>query len=133
MSVSSDGKTSFFATIEKANEQQAKILEKKQAEKKAAKLKEKKKAEKEAIKERLEKLKENKNESKIEAKTENKAEDETESSLEGIIENKEYVEFKSDSVDALVSMVAKYAYANSLESVMTESESKVGQNIDFRG
>ena len=133
MSVSSDGKTSFFATIEKANEQQAKILEKKQAEKKAAKLKEKKKAEKEAIKERLEKLKENKNEGKIEAQTENKAEDETESSLEGIIENKEYVEFKSDSVDALVSMVAKYAYANSLESVMTESESKVGQNIDFRG
>ena len=82
---------------------------------------------------KYEKLKENKNEGKIEAKTENKAEDETESSLEGIIENKEYVEFKSDSVDALVSMVAKYAYANSLESVMTESESKVGQNIDFRG
>ncbi|MDD6657979.1 MAG: DUF6033 family protein [Lachnospiraceae bacterium] len=77
----------------------------------------------------LEKLKENKTADKIESKTEDKAE----STVEDAIENKEYVEFKSDSVDALVSMVAKYAYANSLESVMTESESKVGQNIDFRG
>lgn len=119
MSVDSDGRTSFFATVEKANKAQTKALEKRQAEKKAEKAKEKKKAEKKAREERLEKLREGNKADKSE-----KVSDDDEP---------EYIEFRSDNIDALINKVTKYAYDNSLKSVMTEDEAKVGQNIDFRG
>ena len=43
ISVSSDGKMSYFATLEKANDASKKLMQKRQAEKKAEKIKEKKK------------------------------------------------------------------------------------------
>lgn len=119
MSVDSDGRASFFATVEKANKDQAKALEKRQAAKKAEKAKEKKKAEKKAQEERLEKLREDKKSDKSEKVSDN--------------DEPEYIEFRSDNIDALINKVTKYAYDNSLKSVMTEDEAKVGQNIDFRG
>lgn len=122
MSVGADGKTSFFATLEISNNN-AKVLEKKQAEKKAAKAKEKKRAEKKAKEEQLEKIRE-------ERKASEKAEEEA---LNDPMDDKEYVEIKADSMDELISKVSRYAYDNSSRTVLTESEKQVGQRFDFRG
>ena len=118
MSVNSDGSTSFFATLEKSSAEQTKRLEKKQAEKKAAKAKEKKQTEKKDAEKRLEKAKEKKK------ADEARLEDD---------DDKEYVRLESDSIDDLINKVSKYAYNNSENSVVTESEKKVGQLFDFRG
>ena len=120
MSVGSDGKTSFFATLEISNNN-AKALEKKQAEKKAAKVKEKKQAEKKAKEEQLEKIREEK-------KTSEKEEVSNE-----LVDDKEYVEIKADSIDELISKVSRYAYDYSANNVLTEGEKRVGQKFDFRG
>ena len=122
MSVGADGKTSFFATLEISNNN-AKALEKKQAEKKAAKAKEKKQSEKKAKEEQLEKIREEK---KASEKAEQKALNET-------MDDREYVEIKADSMDELISKVSRYAYDNSANNVLAESEKQVGQRFDFRG
>ena len=122
MSVGADGKTSFFATLEISNNN-AKALEKKQAEKKAAKAKEKKQAEKKAKEEQLEKIREEK-------KASEKAEQEA---LNETMDDREYVEIKADSMDELISKVSRYAYDNSANNVLAESEKQVGQRFDFRG
>ena len=109
MQVGSNGQISFFATLEKANSAKAKYIEKKQTEKKATKAKEKKQAEKKAQNERLEKLREG-----------NKTE-------------KEYIELWSEDLDDLVNNVAKYTYNHSMDNVLTEEETRVGQNVDFKG
>ncbi|MDO5154899.1 MAG: DUF6033 family protein [Eubacteriales bacterium] len=129
MSVNSDGTTSFFATLEKSSNDQAKIMEKKQAEKKAAKAKEKKQAEKKAKEEKLEKTREENRVKQKELK-EGKGKDDKNISE---TDEKEYVEIKADSMDDLVSKVSKYAYDNSANSVMTDEEMRVGQNFDFKG
>ena len=113
MAIASDGRASFFATVEKANTAQAKALEKRQAKEKAAKAKEKKQAEKKAQADMLEKQKE-----------ENKAQKAA---------DKEYIEIKADSVDELINKVSRYAYENSCGSALTEEESKLGRNFDFKG
>lgn len=120
MSVGSDGKTSFFATLEISNNN-AKALEKKQAEKKAAKSKEKKQAEKKAKEEQLEKIREEKKTSEKEAE---EASNET-------MDDREYVEIKADSMDELISKVSRYAYDYSANNVLTESEKQVGQSVDY--
>lgn len=125
MNVNEDGSTSFFATLEKSSEDQAKRMEKKQAEKKAAKAKEKKAAEKKAQEKRLEKAKEEKKAE--EAKLKDKDEDTT------IEDEKEYVTFEADSMETLLNKVSKYAYDASANSVMTEQEKSVGQHFDFKG
>ena len=109
MQVGTNGQISFFATLEKANSAKAKYIEKKQAEKKAAKVKEKKQAEKKAQNERLEKLREG-----------NKTE-------------KDYIELWSEDLNDLVNNVAKYTYNHSMDNVLTEEETRVGQNVDFKG
>ena len=119
MQVGSEGRISFFATLEKANSAQTKYLEKKQAEKKAAKGKEKKQAEKKTQNERLEKLREG-----------NKTEKDQ---REEATEEKEYIEFRSEDLNDLVNTVAKYTYDHSMNNLLTEEETRVGQNIDFRG
>ncbi|MGN1181164.1 MAG: DUF6033 family protein [Suilimivivens sp.] len=119
MSIASDGRASFFVTVEKANAAQIKALKKRQAEKKAEKAKEKKQAEKKAQADRLEKQRE-----------ENKA---NESSDDESADGKEYIEFIADSVEELINKVSKYAYENSYGSTLTDKESKLGQNFDFKG
>lgn len=106
MSVSDDGKVSFFAAIEKSSEASAKIMEKKQAAKKEAKAKEKKQTEKEDLEERIEKQRE---------------------------EKKKYIEFQSDSLEALIERVSKYAFDQSAQNAKTSEESMLGQSIDFKG
>ncbi len=121
MSVSGDGKTSFFATVQKAGEAQAKRLEKKQEAKKEEKAKEKKRAEKEEKEERLEKLRE-KNRADVDAEDVDEAG-----------QDNQYVEIRASSMEELIDMVSKYAAGSSLGNVLTEAESMVGQNFDFRG
>ena len=122
MSVDSNGKENFFATVNKTSDLQKKRTEKKAAEKKAAKLQEKKKAEKKAQEERIQKARDKKAE-----KTDTDKE-ETE-----ITDNEEYVTFEADSLDDLLSKVQTYSYNNASGKVMTESEKMVGTKIDFRG
>lgn len=127
MTVDSDGRTSFFATIDKANEASRKVIEKRQAAKKEAKAKEQKKAEKEASVERLEKRREaNRADQKDRAERSEKA--------DGIDkDDREYLEFQSDSLDDLLKRVSTYVYDNSARNVMTQAESMLGQSIDFKG
>ena len=122
MSVDSNGKENFFATVNKTSDLQKKRTEKKAAEKKAAKLQEKKKAEKKAQEERIQKAKD---------KKADKAEPDKDEAE--ITDNEEYVTFESDSLDDLLSKVQTYSYNNASGKVMTESEKMVGTKIDFRG
>lgn len=124
ISVNSDGSTSFFATIEKSSKDQEKRLEKKQAEKKAAKAKEKKVAEKKAQEKRLEKAKE-------ERKTKSSENDKAEETISR--DDKEYVKIEANSMDELVNMVSKYAYDNSAQSILSDTEKTLGQNFDLKG
>lgn len=129
MSVNSDGSTSFFATLEKSSAEQAKRLEKKQAEKKAEKAKEKKQAEKKAKEERIEKSREEQRAKQKELKNNPDIEDNSIHESD----DTEYIKIEADSMEDLISKVSKYAYDNSTKSVMTEEEKKVGQNFDFKG
>lgn len=129
LSVKEDGSMSFFATIEKANDAQTKRLEKKQEAKKAEKLKEKKKAAKEQREETLEKIRDKNKAAKAE-----KSDDSDDLNREvAEADDKDYIEFRSNDIDALLNAVSKYVYDNSLNSVKTEAETMVGQNIDFKG
>lgn len=113
MSVDSNGKATFFATVEKANK---KAAEKKQATKKAAKAKEKKRAEEKAKEKKLE---------------EKRAEEKEADEISNESDDKDYVVIKANSMDELIDKVSAYAYDNS--SILSEGEKKVGQNFDFRG
>ena len=122
MSVDSNGKESFFATVEKSQDLQKKRIEKKAAEKKEQKAKEKKKAEKEAREERLQKAKDK--------KTDKTADEEDPQNID---DGKEYVTIEAKSMDELLSKVQKYSYSEALNRVFTDSERMVGGHIDFRG
>ena len=120
MSVDADGKTSFFAVIEKSANLQKEALEKRLAKKKAEKAGEKKLEEKQERKERLERLRD-KN------KTEN-ADDETASEES----EPEYLKIRAASFEDLVSRIYAYAYQTA-EKSLDAQEQQIGQNIDFRG
>ena len=122
MSVDSNGKESFFATVEKSQDLQKKRIEKKAAEKKEQKAKEKKKAEKEAREERLQKAKDK--------KTDKTADEEDPQNID---DGKEYVTIEAKSMDELFSKVQKYSYSEALNRVFTDSERMVGGHVDFRG
>ena len=122
MSVDSNGKESFFATVNKSSDLQKKRTEKKAAEKKAQKLQEKKKAEKKAQEERIQKARDKKAEK-----------EDTDKDDSRIIDDEEYVTFEADSMDELLSKVQTYSYNNVSGKVMTQAEQMVGTKIDFRG
>ena len=123
MSVDSNGKESFFATVEKSQDLQKKRIEKKAAEKKEKKIHDKKAAEKKAREERIRKGQEDK-----------KA-DKTEDSDKDLrdIDEKEFVTIESDSLDSLISKVQKYSYAMASDRVLTNEERMIGRQFDFRG
>ena len=125
MSVDSNGKESFFATVEKSQDLQKKRIEKKAAEKKEQKAREKKKAEKEAREERLQKAKDKKTE-KLD-----KTDDEDE--VKNVDDDKEYVTIEAKSMDELISKVQSYSYENASNRVMTATERMIGGHVDFRG
>ena len=122
MSVDSNGKENFFATVNKTSDLQKKRTEKKAAEKKAQKLQEKKKAEKKAQEERIQKARDKKAEKEDTDKDDSRIKDD-----EG------YVTFEADSMDELLSKVQTYSYNNASGKVMTQAEQMVGTKIDFRG
>ena len=122
MSIDSNGKESFFATVGKSQDLQKKRIEKKAVEKKEQKAKEKKKAEKEAREERLQKAKDKKTD-----KTDDEAE------THNIDDGKKYITIEANSMDELLSKVQKYSYSGALNRVMTDSERMVGGHVDFRG
>ncbi len=122
MSVDSNGKESFFATVNKSSDLQKKRTEKKAAEKKAQKLQEKKKAEKKAQEERIQKARDKKAEK-----------EDTDKDDSRIRDDEEYVTFEADSMDELLSKVQTYSYNNASGKVMTQAEQMVGTKIDFRG
>jgi len=122
MRVDSNGKESFFATVNKSSDLQKKRTEKKAAEKKAQKLQEKKKAEKKAQEERIQKARDKKAEKEDTDKDDSRIKDD-----EG------YVTFEADSMDELLSKVQTYSYNNASGKVMTQTEQMVGTKIDFRG
>ena len=137
MSVDSDGKESFFATVEKSLDAQKKRMEKKAAEKKEQKIKEKKKADKEK---REEKIKESRGKEKAKGteKTEGtqkaKGTEKTEGTEEAREpEEKEYVIFEAKSMDELISKVRDHSYESASSRVMTEAEMALGASVDFRG
>lgn len=117
MSVNEDGSTSFFATLEKSSAEQAKRIEKKQAQKKAAQAREKKEAQKEAQEKRIEKARE-------EQKSEKSAAEK---------DDKEYVKLEADSFEELLNKISDYAFNLSEDSVLTDAEKGIGQLIDFKG
>ena len=129
MSVDSSGKTSFFATLEKANDNQTKLMEKKAKAKKEAKLKERKADEKREREERLEKAREKSKAEKEELK--GRLNPDEEGTVADV--DKEYIDINASSIDDLLGKVSDYAISSSLENVMTASEKAVGQNFDFKG
>ena len=118
MSVDSNGKESFFATVGKSQDLQKKRIEKKAAEKKEQKIKEKKKAEKKAQEDRINKAKDSKAE-----KTKDK--DDTD-----IYEDEEFEIIEANSLDDLLSKVQTYSYNNAASRVMTDTERAVGTRVD---
>ncbi len=135
MSVDSNGKESFFATVEKSQDLQKERIEKKAAEKKAAK--------KEAAEKLVEKRKERKAEEKKEQedrikKTRDKkgkgdvadSGDVTETEA---AEEKEYVSFEADSLEGLLSKVRSYSYDGAMNRVRTDAERMVGTRVDYVG
>ena len=104
MSVDSNGKENFFATVNKTSDLQKKRTEKKAQEERIQKARDKKAEKADTDKEETE-----------------------------ITDNEEYVTFEADSLDDLLSKVQTYSYNNASGKVMTESEKMVGTKIDFRG
>ncbi|SFQ50382.1 hypothetical protein SAMN04487928_1752 [Butyrivibrio proteoclasticus] len=121
MSVDSNGKESFFATVGKSQDLQKKRIEKKAAEKKEQKIKEKKKAEKKAQEDRINKAKDSKAE---------KAKDKDDTD---IYEEEEFEIIEANSLDDLLSKVQTYSYNNAASRVMTDTERAVGTRVDFKG
>ena len=144
MSVDSDGKESFFATVEKSGDQQKKRIEKRAAEKKAEKAKEHKKAEKQARQDRIEKAKEKRAEKEkkpektdhVEKPDQDEIPEEAKERIHDKfmeVYGKEYVKIEAESMDDLLSKVQTYSYDSVSNRVMTDAERSVGSHIDFRG
>ena len=107
-----NGTLSYFATLEKSSEAQAKRIEKQREEKAEAKKSEKKKAEKEKAEERIEEAKEKRAEE---------------------AEKVSYDFIKADSVESLFDKVSTYSYNYAADTVVTREELNFGQNIDYKG
>ena len=145
MTVDSEGKESFFATVEKSQALEKKRIEKKAAEKKELKAKGKKKAEKKAQEEHIQKRRDEKK-AEEEKRTEDRGRENTsdhdeipkdieERIHDKVVEayGKEYVTIEADSMDDLLSKVQSYSYSNAANRVMTDTERAIGSHFDFRG
>lgn len=131
MQVNDDGTTSFFAALKKSNEAQRARIERRAEQKKLEKKEAQKKAEKEQSQERIQQAHKNKSENVkdngIDDKTSNKSDDKTEG-YDG-----EIVTIMADSLDSLLRKIEEYGFNERSNSIQTESELQIGQNIDFRG
>ncbi len=121
MQVEDGGTASFFAVLKDSSKAQKARIEKKAAEKKEAE----KAAEK---KEKAQKAEEKRAEAAAEKKEEEIDWDDT-----GITLNDGDVILTASSVEELLKKISDYDFNVRADSVMTEEERMVGQNIDFRG
>ena len=115
MQVNDGGTATYFAVLEESSAAQRERIEKKAAEKKAAE----KKAEKKHQKEKLEEARSEKTE-----KTDVSDKTDTDSGT---------VTITASSVEELLQKIQDYMQLAKSDTVLTEAEKKVGQNIDFCG
>jgi hypothetical protein len=116
MQVNDGGTSSFFAVLKKSSADQKARIEKKAEEKKA----EKKAAEKKAEEKKAEKKAEEK-------KAEKKEDDDT------ISDNDDTVTITANSIEELIQKINDYTMAERSDSVQTDYEKTIGQNIDIKG
>ena len=118
INVDSHGNASYFATLEKSSEAQAKRIEKQREAKAEAKKAEKKKAEKEKAEERVEEARQKRHEE-----------------AEKVKEDAEvsYHFIESDFAEGLFDKVSAFSYNSAVDSVVTAEELNFGQNIDYKG
>lgn len=117
MQVNDNGTTSYFAVLEKSSEAQAKRIAEKREEKRAEKKAENKKAAKERLEERIEEARETSKTNK--------------SKLESNKNKPEEVVITANSLEELLQKIQDHVQLEKSDSVITEAEKKVGQNIDF--
>lgn len=113
MQVNDNGTTSFFAALQKSSDAQKARIEKKAEQKKLEKKAEQRKAAKEEQQERLKEA----------------ASDKTKSETE----DDDIVTIMADSFESLIKKIEEYGFNERSNSVQTEAEKQIGQNIDFRG
>lgn len=113
MQVNDNGTTSFFAVLEKSSKAYSKHIEEKRAKNKAEKKSEEKKEAKEKESERIEKNRKAKQEDR-----------------EKVGEKGEEV-ITANSIEELLQKISDYVQLNMSDSVITEEEKAIGQNIDF--
>jgi len=114
MQVNDNGTTSFFAVLEKSSEAQAKRIAEKREEKRAEKKAESKKEAKERLEENIE-----------EARKANK------SRLESKKSDSEETVITANSLEELLQKIQDQVQLEKSDTVFTEAEKAVGQNIDF--
>lgn len=119
MQVNDGGTATYFAVLEESSAAQRERIEKKAAEKKAEKKAAEKKAEKKQQKEKLE-----------EARSE-KAEKADVADKTGT--DNGTVTITASSVEELLQKIQDYMQLAKSDTVLTDAEKKVGQNIDFCG
>lgn len=107
MQINDDGTTKFFAVLEKSSAAQKERIEKHAEAKRTEKKNAEKKAKKAEQQERLEEHRKSK-----------KAEDDT-------------VTISANSIEELMSKIEEYGFQIKSDSIQTEKEKMVGQNIDF--
>lgn len=135
MQVNDNDTTSFFAALKKSTDAQRAMIEKKTARKKAEKKAAEKKEEKEAREERIEKSKAEKSDemSRKAAEVEQNADGVSNNSSVTGQSSDDIVVIMADSFEELIKKIEEYQFNERSNSVQTESEKLVGQNIDFRG
>lgn len=119
MQVNDGGTATYFAVLEESSAAQRERIEKKAAEKKAEKKAAEKKAEKKHQKEKLEEARSEKTE-----KTDVSDKTGTDNGT---------VTITASSVEELLQKIQDYMQLAKSDTVLTEAEKKVGQNIDFCG
>ena len=112
--VNDDGSTSLFAVLEKSTKDQAKRIEEKREANREAKKAEAKKAQKEKLKENIENAREARK-----AENADKA------------EKGEEITITASSWEELLRKIEDQVQLDRSDSVITEAEKSVGQNIDF--
>ena len=119
MQVNDGGTATYFAVLEESSAAQRERIEKKAAEKKAEKKAAEKKAEKKQQKEKLEEVRSEKAE-KADAADKTGTDNGT-------------VTITASSVEELLQKIQDYMQLAKSDTVLTDAEKKVGQNIDFCG
>jgi hypothetical protein len=119
MKVNDGGTASFFAVLKKSSSDQKARIEKKAEEKKA----EKKAAEKKAEEKKAEKK-------AAEKKAEKKEQEEDDDTIS---DNDDTVTITANSIEELIQKINDYTMAERSDSVQTDYEKTIGQNIDIKG